>query len=89
MCTYITKKVAVRGAGKGQNGWMRLEQANVSYDHPFVAPFEHTLNIDFVNGEAGVNGRIALELSTDAARALVETIQTVLAKAEAGNHIVD
>lgn len=89
MCTYIAEKVAISGSGKGQNGWVTLEQANVSYDHPFVAPYEHTLNIDFVNGRSTPNDRIAVELSTEAARALVDTILGVLEKAETGNHIVD
>jgi hypothetical protein len=31
----------------------RSTQANVSYDHPFNAPMEHALNIDFVNESKG------------------------------------
>ena len=45
----IVEKVKIDGSGKGTNGWFKLEQANISYDHPFDAPFEHALNIDFVN----------------------------------------
>ena len=43
MCTMIVEKVKVDGSGKGTSGWFKLEQANVSYDHPFNAPLEHAL----------------------------------------------
>jgi hypothetical protein len=44
----IAEKVKIDGSGKGKAGWFTLNQANVSYDHPFDAPLEHALNIDFV-----------------------------------------
>jgi hypothetical protein len=87
MCTMITQKVKVDGSGKGQQGWFQLQQANVSYDHPFDAPFEHSLNIDFVNETHGPSARVAVELSHDAARDLVRTILAVLDEAEAGGHL--
>lgn len=87
MCTMIVEKVKVDGSGKGMNGWFKLEQANVSYDHPFDAPFEHALNIDFVNESQGVGARVAVELSEQAARELVRTILEVLDQAEAGGHL--
>jgi hypothetical protein len=87
MCTMIVEKVKIEGSGKGTNGWFKLESANVSYDHPFDAPYEHALNIDFVNEALGPSARVAVELSESAARALVNTILSVLAQAEAGGHI--
>jgi hypothetical protein len=87
MCTMITQKVKVDGSGKGQQGWFQLQQANVSYDHPFDAPFEHSLNIDFVNEAHGPSARVAVELSHAAARELVRTILSVLDEAEAGGHL--
>lgn len=87
MCTMIIEKVKINGSGKGVNGWFKLEQANVSYDHPFDAPFEHALNIDFVNESQGVGARVAVELSEQAARELVRTILEVLDQAEAGGHL--
>jgi hypothetical protein len=87
MCTMIVEKVKIDGSGKGLNGWFKLEQANVSYDHPFDAPFEHALNIDFVNESQGVGARVAVELSEQAARELVRTILGVLDQAEAGGHL--
>ena len=87
MCTMIVKQVEIAGSGKGVAGWFAVRQANVSYDHPFNAPWEHTLNIDFVNEAQGVGARVAVELNEQSARALVETILAVLAQAEAGGHL--
>ena len=66
-----------------------MRQANVSYDHPFNAPFEHALNIDFVNEAQGAGARVAVELSVESARTLVETILAVLNRAEAGGYLRD
>jgi hypothetical protein len=87
MCTMITEKVKIQGSGKSLGEWIRLEGANISFDHPFNAPFEHALNIDFVNESMGPAARIAVELSEDAARELVKTILDVLDQAEAGGHL--
>ena len=87
MCTMIARQVKIDGSGKGTGGWFTLHEADVSYDHPFNAPFEHALNIDFVNESQGPGARVAVELSVDAARRLVETIQAVLGKAEAGGYL--
>jgi hypothetical protein len=83
----IVKQVEIEGSGKGTQGWFTLRQANVSYDHPFNAPLEHALNIDFVNEAQGLGARVAVELSEESARALVAAIQAVLDQAEAGGHL--
>jgi hypothetical protein len=88
MCTMIVKQVEIAGSGKRADGWFSLRQANISYDHPFDAPFEHALNIDFVDEARGSAARVAVELSAEAARALAATIQAVLAQAEAGGYLV-
>jgi hypothetical protein len=87
MCTMIVQQVAIEGSGKGTGGWIALRQANVSYDHPFNAPLEHALNIDFVDEAQGPGARVAVELSAEAARKLVATIQAVLTRAEAGGYL--
>ena len=87
MCTMIVEKVKINGSGKGASGWFTLEQANVSYDHPFNAPLEHALNIDFVNESQGLSARVAVELSGQAARDLARTILAVLDQAEAGGYL--
>ena len=87
MCTMIVEKIKIEGSGKGTSGWFKLEGANVSYDHPFNAPYEHALNIDFVNESKGPSARVAVELSEDAARELVKTITAVLDQAKTGGHL--
>ncbi len=87
MCTMIARQVLIDGSGKGMGGWFEVRQANVSYDHPFNAPLEHALNIDFVNEAQGPGARVAVELSAQAAKTLVDAILAVLAKAEAGGFL--
>ncbi len=87
MCTMIALRVKIEGSGKGAEGWFTLHEADVSYDHPFNAPFEHSLNIDFVNESMGPGARVAVELSVEAARSLVDAIQAVLNRAEEGGYI--
>jgi len=87
MCTMIVENVKIDGSGKGASGWFKLEQAHVSFDHPFDAPMEHALNIDFVNESQGPAARVAVELSEQAARDLVQTILTVLDQAQTAGHI--
>lgn len=88
MCTMIIEKIKVAGSGKGRDGWFPLEGAHVSYDHPFNAPYEHALNIDFVNESQGLSSRVAVELGAGAARELAETILAVLKRAEAEGQLV-
>lgn len=87
MCTMIVQQVAIEGSGKGTSGWFPVRQANVSFDHPFDAPLEHALNIDFVNEAQGPGARVAVELSEESALALAHTILAVLNQAEAGGHL--
>ncbi len=87
MCTMIATQIDISGSGKGTVGWFQLRQANVSYDHPFDFAAEHALNIDFVNESQGPGARVAVELSAESARNLVETILAVLQQAEAGGFI--
>ena len=84
MCTYLTETVALNGSGKGAGGWFTLTQASVYVDHPQHAPFGHTVNIDFANPGQGPSARVAVELTEEAALALVAAIQTALASAPAG-----
>lgn len=87
MCTMIAQQIKIDGSGKGNRGWFNLREANVSYDHPYTAPFEHALNIDFVNEAQGPGARVAVELSPQAALSLVEAIQSVLKEAETGGFL--
>jgi Family of unknown function (DUF6295) len=84
MCTYVTETVAVDGSGKGATGWFTLRQAAVYVDHPYHAPYGHTVNIDFANPDLGPGARVAVELTEEAARALVDAIHAALAAAPPG-----
>jgi hypothetical protein len=83
----IVEQIAIEGSGKGAGGWFTVRQANVSYDHPFNAPLDHALNIDFVDEAQGPGARVAVELSVTSARALVQTIQAVLSQADVGGYL--
>ncbi len=87
MCTMIVQRAEINGSGKAASGWFKLRQANVSFDHPFDAPFEHALNIDFVDESRGLGGHVAVELSAASARKLIETIRSVLDQAETGGFL--
>jgi hypothetical protein len=83
----IASQIPVAGSGKSANAWFALNKAYVSYDHPFDAPYEHALNIDFVNETIGAGARVAVELDAGSARSLAEAILRVLGEAEAGGHV--
>ena len=74
MCTNITESATLSGSAKGQGDWFTLQGVNISYDHPYHAPLEYALNIDFVNESQ----RVAVELTADSARRLVDTILSAL-----------
>jgi hypothetical protein len=82
MCSYIVEKAKLFGSAKGAKGWMRIDTANVYYDHPFHAPLDHALGIDFINEAAGGRERIAIELSAESARELVQKMLAALASGE-------
>lgn len=83
MCTDIIHRIEVRGSVKGPRGWATVEKVNVYFDHPYHAPFDHSLNIDFLAG--GTGERLAVELSPESARELVERILATLKEGEAAH----
>jgi hypothetical protein len=89
MCTMIAHQVKIEGRGKSASEWFEVREANVSYDHPYDLPLEHALNIDFVNEALGPGARVAVELSVEAARQLVKTVQAVLDQADAAGVLED
>ena len=82
MCTGIVEKAEVAGSGKGPAGWFKLEQVNVSYDHPVDASLEHAVNIDFVSPSRGPGARVAVELDATSAKKLVNAILKALSRGE-------
>ena len=78
MCTWIVQTAKLSGSGKTASGWMPVTKANVCYDHPAHAFMEHSLNIDFVNEDAGPDARVAVEISAESAQELVNAILAAL-----------
>ena len=85
MCSYIVEKARLSGSAKGPSGWMRIDTANVYFDHPYHASLDHALAIDFVCEADGAQERVAVELSAESARALVKKILAALASGEAAH----
>jgi hypothetical protein len=85
MCSYIVEKAALVGSAKGRKGWMRIDTANVYFDHPYHSTLDHVLAIDFTNEGEGGRDRVAVELSADSARALVTRILAALASGDAAH----
>lgn len=83
MCTNITIRTEIDGSAKGPTGWFSVDTAYVSFDHPYHATPDHTLNIDLVNEKQSGVARVAIELSPEAARALVDNINLALAQGAA------
>jgi len=81
VCSYLTVPTEVAGSAKGAQGWFSVTSANVYFDHPFHAPLEHTLNIDFADPARGPGARVAVELSAESARRLVASINEALTAA--------
>ena len=76
------------GSGKGADGWFRMTQANVYYDHPYAAPLDHALIIDFVADPEKPGNRVAVEISAESARRLMKSIEVALESGEEA-HAVD
>ena len=85
MCSYIVEKTKIVGSAKGPSGWMRVDSANVYYDHPYHAALDHALSIDFVCEADGGRERVAVEISRESALALIEKIQAALASGDAAH----
>jgi hypothetical protein len=82
MCSYIVEKAAMHGSAKGPSGWMRIDTANVYYDHPYHAPLDHALGIDFICEADGGRERVAVEISRESALELIEKIKAALASGD-------
>jgi hypothetical protein len=78
MCTYQTEKIVIEGSGKSRQGWMKVSEATVYYDHPVHFPAGHALMIDVTDPTRGPDARIALELDPRSARALAESVLRTL-----------
>jgi hypothetical protein len=74
----VTETIDIEGSAKGAQGWMRVTDASVYFDHPVHATADHTLNIDLRRPADGPGARVGVELTAASARALAESILRVL-----------
>jgi hypothetical protein len=82
MCTSIVEIVRADGMGKGGDGWFKLTNAVVSYDHPHHALLEEAVTLDFVNAALGPEARVAVELTLQSAKELSVALAKAIAAAE-------
>ena len=87
MCTMISQQLNVSGSGKAGSGWTKVDLVSVSFDHPFNMPLEYTLNLDFTSQAGAPGARLAVELDAASARQLVQVIQEVMQRAQAGGFV--
>lgn len=83
MCTAIAEKTPIDGSAKGPDGWFRLEQVYLTYDHPVHVQLEHALCLSFAREEGGSTTRVAVELPREAARDLAHRILAAVDRADA------
>ena len=62
---------------------MKVDTANVYYDHPYEAQLDHALCVDFVCEADGGRERVAIEISRESALELIEKIKAALASGDA------
>ena len=83
MCSYIVEKARLYGTAKGPGSeWMKVDTANVYYDHPYEAQLDHALCVDFVCEADGGRQRVAIEISRESALELMERIKAALASGD-------
>ena len=86
MCSYIVEKASIVGTAKGPNSrWIKIDTANVYYDHPYEAQLDHALCVDFVCEAQGGRERVAIEISRESALELIDKIKTALASGDAAH----
>ena len=83
MCSYINHHIGIlSGSAKGPEGWIPVLEANVYFDHPYHAPLDHALTIDFLNPAKGAASRVAVEMDAASAKELAEAILNALKDGE-------
>jgi uncharacterized protein DUF6295 len=86
MCSYIVEKAKLVGTAKGPgSAWMRVDTANVYYDHPYEAQLDHALCVDFVCEADGGRERVAIEISRQSALDLIDKIKAALQSGDAAH----
>ena len=78
MCTGLVQRAKVAGAGKGPEGWFKLDELSVMYDCTYHTSTPQGVNLEFFNEKEGPGARVAVELSPTSAMELVHAIMESL-----------
>lgn len=78
MCTYQTETLRMNASAKTPQGWTKMTDASVYFDHPVHFMADHALVIDVLNTHEGSLAHVAVEMDAASARALAEAILRAL-----------
>jgi hypothetical protein len=81
MCTGIAARTLLTGSAKSPGGWIKVEEATMSFDHANHIWQDLALRIDFV-GAGDQAQDVAVELDLDSGRALLQLLASIIAEAE-------
>ena len=76
----LIEKTNVQGSGKGSKGWFKFSQVFFWYVDHSDLHMDYSINIDFIQEVEENNKRIAIELTPESAKKLIETISKSLKK---------
>jgi hypothetical protein len=82
VCTNIATKTRITGSAKSGDGWARVDEATIGYDHATHLWLEHTLRLDLWSADAPTSPRASIELDLASARELLRRLEEVIREAE-------
>jgi hypothetical protein len=82
MCTNIATKTPVTGSVKTSGGWIKVNEATMSFDHANHVWVDHALRIEFIDASDECAEHVALELDLDSGRALLRQLGEIIDAAE-------
>ena len=82
MCTNIATTTKITGSAKNGDGWARVDEATIGYDHATHAWVEHTVRLDFRDTRRPDAEHIAVEVDLASGRELLRRLGEVIDAAE-------
>ena len=82
MCTNIATTTKITGSAKNGDGWARVDEATIGYDHATHAWVEHALRLDFWDTRRPDAEHIAVEVDLASGRELLRRLGEVIDAAE-------
>lgn len=81
MCTNIATTTTITGSAKTASGWIAVDLASIGFDHATHAWVDHAVTLSFTSARAD-SDRVTVELDLASSRALLASLQHVIAAAE-------